>query len=139
MSVKVGKIGSVKLGTYDIAEMGVWSLSGMTNEMLEHSKFGDEEKEFEFGIADYGTISFNGHFDMSDTNGQKLLESAHMNKSKITNDLKFYIDNTSYYTVDVTNNSASAFLMQTITIGFDKSGIGTISFQVKVSGKLVLV
>ena len=139
MSVKVGKIAAVKLGTYDISEMGTWSVSGMTNEMLEHSKFGDQEKEFEFGMADYGAISFNGFFDMTDTTGQRLLESAFINKSKFTNALKFYIDNTSYYTADVTNNSASAFLMQSISVNYDKSGIGTITFQVKISGRLVLV
>lgn len=139
MSVKVAKDGAVKIGTYNVSEMGTWQISGMTNDMLEHSEFGDEEKEFEFGMTDYGSISFNGFFDMADTTGQKLLESAFINKSKFTNALKFYIDNTSYYTVDVTNNSASAFLMQSISVGFDKSGIGTITFQAKVSGRLVLV
>lgn len=139
MALKVGKDAAVQLGTYVVSHMGTWTIDGLTVDLLDSSAFGDEWKQFELGMGDYGTVSFSGFFDMDDTNGQKVLESAHKNKSKIGNNIRFYIDNTSYYTPDVTNVSAAGILLQTIRIGFEKYGIGTIEFTAKCTGPMVLV
>jgi hypothetical protein len=137
-SVKVGKLAKVTLGTYTISELGQWSLDGITVDLLDASAFGDEFKTYVLGVGDYGTISFGGHFDMTDTTGQVVLDSAHRNKSAIAN-IRFYIDNTSYYTPNVTVKSDSAILMQTIRIAFEKYGIGSIDFTAKCTGPWVLV
>jgi hypothetical protein len=143
MAVKVGKNASVKIGTSAVAEMGTWSLDGITNELLESTAFGDEFKEYVLGVGDYGGISFSGNFDMTDTNGQLLLDSALRNKAVLTS-LRLYIDNTSFY-IPNTNFTSSGgatgagILLQTIAIAFDKAGIGTISFTGKCTGPMMLL
>lgn len=138
MARKYARKGKVGLGTYQVAEIGVFSLSGMVNETVEVSEFGDEFKHFDFGIGQFGEISFSGHYDPTDTNGQVLLESAWKNKSMLT-DLRCYIDNTSYWVPDLTNDSDSGVLLEEYgAIEFDVQGIGTIEFKGKVSGQLVL-
>jgi hypothetical protein len=128
MAVKVGKNASVKIGTSVVAEMGTWSLDGITNELLDATAFGDEYKEYALGVGDWGGISFNGSFDMTDTTGQLLLDSAHKNKTVLTS-IRLYIDNL----------ASAGVLMQTIAISFDKSGIGTISFSAKCTGPMILL
>jgi hypothetical protein len=141
MAVKVGKNASVKIGGTAIAEMGTWSLDGITNELLDSTAFGDEFKEYVLGVGDYGGISFSGNFDMTDTTGQIYLDSCLRNKVNLTS-LRLYIDNTSYY-VPNTNLagglSSAGILIQTIAIAFDKAGIGTISFTAKCNGPMVLI
>lgn len=139
MGAKVGKLASVRLGTYRVTEMGAFSIDGMTNDVLETTEFGDEFKSFEFGVGDGGTVSFNGNFDATDGNqisGQSGMVSAFMNKSKFGNALRFYVDNTSYFTCSDDGNVSGNFLIQSIKIDYDKSGIGKISFVAKVAGKL---
>ena len=138
MALKVGKDAAVNIGTFLVSHMGTWSIDGLTVDLLDSSAFGDEWKQFELGMGDYGTVSFSGFYDLDDTRGQGVLWSAHQNKSKLSN-IKFYIDNTSYYTPDVTNVSAAGILVQTIKIGFEKYGIGTIDFSAKCTGPMVLV
>ncbi len=144
MAIKVGKNASVKIGTNIVAEMGTWSLDGITNELLDSTAFGDEYKEYVLGVGDWGGISFNGSFDMTDTTGQLLLDSAHKNKTVLTS-IRLYIDNTSYYTPNTNTTTGSGgiagagVLMQTIAISFDKAGIGTISFSAKCTGPMALI
>ncbi len=137
MSVQVARRGKVTIGTYQIAEMGVWSLAGFTNQVLDSTKFGDEFTTFEFGIGSFGTVSFNGQYDLeADANGQALLKSAWLNKSKVSV-LRLYVNSVSYYTADTTNDAAACFLITQVgAIEFDKAGLGRISFTAQVSGRL---
>lgn len=137
-TVKVGYKASVKLGSDTVSEMGTWSLDGITVDLLDATSFGDEFKEYVLGVGDYGTVSFGGFYNMTDTTGQKVLWSALENKSKINN-IRFYIDNTSYYTPNVTLVSDAGIWIQSIKIGFQKYGIGTIDFTGKATGPFVLV
>lgn len=137
MSVKVGRLGKVVLGTYTVSEMTKWSLDGITTELIDATAFTDTAKEFVLGITDYGTVSFSGHFDMTDSTGQVLLDSANKNASKITN-IKFYIDSTSYYTPDVTTVSAAGVYITSLKVTQDISGLASIEFQGKCTGPLVL-
>jgi len=138
MGAKPGRLASVKLGTYKVAEIGNWSLNGISVEMLDDSEFGDEFKTYQMGMGDYGTLSFAGHWDMSDETGQILLESAHRNKSKISN-IRFYVDSTSYYTPNVTGVTDAGILIQSVKIDFDKSGLGRIEFTAQCTGPMALV
>lgn len=139
MSVKLGFRGAVKLGTYTVAEIGNWKMSGYTREAIDTSHFGSEEKTFEFGIADGGTLTFSGSFDPADANGQAMLESACKNASKLTN-IRLYVDNTSYFTPDVTGNSVSCVLItKCLSVDFASNGIGKIDFEGRISGRMALV
>lgn len=141
MATKVGKDAKVTLGANTVAEMGTWTMDGITNDTLEDTVFQDEFKMYQYGLGDGGTITFSGFFDMTDTTGQIMLESAARNKSTISN-LRVYVDNTSYYEPNQTtaNGPASNVLIQKFgAVSFEKAGIGTIEFTAKVSGVMFLV
>lgn len=137
MAVKIGKLGKVTVGASTIAEMGTYTLSGFTRDALESTAFGDDVKEYTFGVADAGEISFNGNYDPTDTNGQLIVDSACLNGSVFTGgDLKFYIDSTSYLTVDTGGN---ILITKCRAVSMDKAGLGTIEFSGKISGKKMVV
>ena len=137
MAVKVGKLAKVTVGASTVAEMGTYSLSGFNRDALDSTAFGDDIKEFTFGVGDGGEVSFSGNYDPTDTNGQLIIDSACMNASVFTGgDLKFYIDSTSYLTVDTGGN---ILITRCRAVGMDKAGLGTISFTAKVSGKRMIV
>lgn len=144
----VGKDGKVTLGTNTVVGMGTWSLDGIQVEEFDASEFGDTWKQFEYGMKDGGSVSFNGHYTPTDTTGQQALQQANLYNSDLTN-LRLYINNTSYFepcqTVGwfspaLTTGAPTKVSSVTITsfnIGMDKSGLGTISFTGKVSGVMV--
>lgn len=138
MAFKTGSSAKVALGSNTVVGMGNWKLSGIVVDLLETTSFGDTAKQFVTGLLDYGEVSFGGLYDPADTTGQKVLESANINNSKIAN-IRLYVDNTSYWTPNVTTVSAAGVLMQSFSIGFDKSGLGTIEFTGKCTGPWVLV
>lgn len=137
--VKSGKISRVKKGANVVAELGVWSLDGMTTETIEHDCFEDDFKHYLFGIGDFGAISFSGNYDPDDTDGQVAVESAWKEKTLVT-DLYFFIDNTSYWAADLTNDSSSGILITSYgAVTFEKSAVGKVAFSAKVTGQMVLV
>ena len=150
MSRRVGKDAKVALGSATIVEMGTWALNGITTDEFDASAFGDTWKEFEYGMKDGGTVSFNGHYDPDDTTGQQALQQANLYNSALLN-LRIYIDNTSYFEPCQTTGYFSPNLttgaptqlsnvkITTLDINADKSGIESISFTGKVSGVMVLV
>lgn len=138
MAFKAGQNAKVTLGTATVVGMGNWKLNGITVDLLESTAFGDTAKQFMSGLVDYGTVSFGGLYDPADTTGQNILVSAMLNNSKVTN-VRLYVDNTSYWTPNITAVSAAGMLVQSVPIGMDKSGLGTIEFSGKCTGPWVLV
>ncbi len=142
MATKVGRLAKVTLGSNKIAEIGTWRIDGISIDMLDDTEFGDEFKTYQMGMGDYGTVSFSGWWDMTDTTGQVLLESALNNKSKIV-DIRFYVDSSSYYTPNTNISSGgvadAGMWVQSMRISFEKGGIGTIEFTGKLTGPLVLI
>lgn len=138
MSFKAGNYAKVTLGANTVVGMGNWKLSGITADLLESTAFGDIVKQYVTGLIDYGTVSFGGLYDPADTTGQTILLSALLNHSKIGN-VRLYVDNTSYWTPNVTSVSAAGMLVQSVPIGIDKSGLATIEFSGKCTGPWVLV
>lgn len=138
MGSKSGRIASVKLGTYTVAGLGVWSITGITRSMLDDTAFGDDVDKYQFGRLNGGTLSFSGNYDPVDATGQTLLDSAVKNASYFTGgDLKLYIDNTSYFTVDTGGN---ILMTKARAITMDKNGLGQISFEGQTSdGAMVLI
>ena len=146
----VGKDGKVSLGANSVVGMGTWSLDGIQVEEFDASAFGDTWKKFEYGMKDGGTISFNGHYEPTDTTGQQALQQANLYNSDLT-DIRLYVDNTSYWepcqttgysSPNLTTGAPTKLSSVTITafnIGMDKSGLGTVNFTGKVSGVMVLV
>jgi hypothetical protein len=138
MAFKAGNNAKVKLGANTIVGMGNWELPGISTDLLESTAFGDTAKQFMTGLLDYGNVNFGGLYDPADTTGQDILISANKNNSKIGN-LRLYVDNTSYWTPNVTVDSDAGMLVQSVAIGMDKSNLGTIKFSGKCTGPWVLV
>ena len=138
MGFKAGNKAKVTLAAAVVVGMGNWKLSGIAVDLLESTSFGDLSKKYETGLLDYGTVEFGGLYDPADTTGQNMLVSAMVNNSKIGN-IRLYVDNTSYWTPNVTVDSGAGMVLQSVPIGMDKSGLGTISFSGKCTGPWVLV
>lgn len=138
MAFKAGNNAKVTLGTNTVVGMGNWELPGITVDLLDRTALGDTAKQFMTGLLDYGEVNFGGLYDPADTTGQTILASANINNSKIAN-LRLYVDANSYWTPNVTAVSAAGMLVQTMAIGMDKSGLGTIKFTGKCTGPWVLV
>ena len=138
MAFKAGNAAKVTLGANTVVGMGNWKLNGVAVDLLESTAFGDPAKQFMTGLLDYGTVTFGGLYDPADTTGQTILQSANINNSKI-NTIRLYVDNTSYWTPNVTLVSAAGLLIQSFSIGADKSALATIEFSGKCTGPWLLV
>lgn len=136
MATYSGRYATVKVGSSTVVGMGTWSMDGVTLDEIDTTAFGSTWKTFEAGMSDGGQISFDGYYDATDTNGQALLISANNNGTHLTS-LRFYIDNTSYYSAELTT-PASFIMITNYTLTHSKDDIARISFTGKVSGKLFL-
>jgi hypothetical protein len=137
MATYSGRDSAVKLGTYTIVGQGTWNMEGVTIDQIDTSCFGTTWKSFEAGMSDGGQITFSGYYDMSDATGQTVLIAANQAGTHVTN-LRFYVNNTSYYMADQTTVS-SFILITNYSIKTDKSDIARVDFTAKVSGKMSLV
>jgi len=138
MAVYVGRIADVLVGTYSVSEMGTITMGGLTNDVIEHTSFGDTFKLYEFGMGDYGTLSFSGWYDPSDSTGQSILRSAAVNVSKLTN-LYLYIDNTSFWAAKTSSVTGAILMTKVDAWTTDKDGLARIDFEAKVSGEMTLI
>lgn len=143
MAARIGREAAVKLGTNTIVGIGNWSFDGITIDLVEKTAFGDRFKKYELGLGDYGTVSFNGFWDMADTTGQAILWSHYINFSAL-NSLRFYVDATSYYTpnTNVTSSGGQAdagILLTTVKITQDKGDIARIDFTARMTGQMILM
>ena len=136
MSAKVGKLASVKYLGSKVAGMGTWSISGLTRDILEDTEFNDDVKTFMFGVADGGTIDFNGLYDPADTTQNIFLSLLLAGTVLATTMLQLFIDSTSYWAV---STGGQILITKAAAITMDKNGLGQISFSAKVSGTLYLV
>jgi len=150
MSKRIGKRGKVTVGASTVVGIGTWSINGIQADQIDASALGDEWKQYEFGMKDGGDVSFNGHFDPDDSTGQAKVYEANLYNSHLE-DLRFYIDSTSYFepcqttgyfSPTLTTGAPTCKSSVTITsyqIQKDKGGLDSVSFSGKVSGVMVLV
>ena len=137
MATKSGRIASVKIGTYKVAGLGTWSWSGITREVVEEDSWDLDIKKKHFGVGDAGELTFGGLYDAIDATGQDLLNSACLNSSAFTGgDLKFYIDSTSYWTV---NTGYTILVNKAPAVTMEKSAMGTVEFGAVVSGGTMIL
>lgn len=140
MASQLGKNAKVTVGegNSQISLIGVWSLSGMAQDQLEETQFGDTYKKYKMGLLDGGTISFSGLFDPSDTTGQDVLRTANENGTLLTS-IKFWLNSQSYYTPSYTAITGSGVYITAWEIAADRSALMTASFSCKVTGGLARV
>jgi len=134
---KAGYKGDVYIGAQKIAA-ATWMHAGGERQMSPVDELGDEI------ITDVplqirgGIITITGHYKLDSDAGQQLLATKFAGGDQIT-DLKLYTDkdNNIYLTPDDTTTPASyATVTNCRNVGDDKSGIGTISITMLMSGVL---
>lgn len=138
MAAKKGKDCQVTDGANKILGMGTWTIGGITSDQLDDTEFGDDWKTYLLGLKDGGEVSFSGYYDPADTTGQDVLRTANANETEMT-DIRFYVDNTSYWRPNSTGTPLSHILVTSWDINVDKSGLVQCSFTGKVSGKMDFV
>jgi len=137
MATVSGRIANVKLGANIVAGLGTWTLGGFTREVIEEDSWDLDIKKKYFSVGDAGTITFSGLYDALDATGQNLLNSACQNSSAFSgglsnaSTLNFFVDNTSYWTVDTGGN---ILITKCKSITMEKSSMGTVDFEGVVSG-----
>lgn len=138
MSAVGGRKARVMYGANTVANIGDFSLSGLTPDLLESTSFGDTVKTWErAGIDDAGEISFSGNYDPSDTNGQVALNALSTVTTGLTN-LYFYdqygAGDGSTYSFWRVGSGGNIKLTKFNAVTMSKNALGTISFSGKVSG-----
>lgn len=140
MGTKSGRIASVWLADTKVAGQGTWTMGGFTREIIEEDSWDLDIKKKYFSVGDAGTLTFSGLYDeqaIAETTGQNALNSACINSSLLTGgDLKFYVDSTSYWTVDTGHN---VLITKCQSITLEKSAMGTIDFEAAVSGGVMVL
>lgn len=147
---------SARAFMHTIANLSNWSLSQPGPELLDKTVMGDDWKQVTPGIRDGGTISFSGFFDWTDTTGQKKLIDDLNAGNVITypgtphtsEGWRFELwpdDDTSvgstgrkvgcfkFSTEAGTTTLSKDLVLTSVDVGQDKSGIGSISVNMKIS------
>ena len=130
--------GKVKIGSITIAQSGSWSYSGSVRTMIPTDEFGDEIVTEIPGQITGGEVTITGNWVGAQDAGQQLLKTRFDDGTAMT-DLKLYISETDgiYFTPDDTTSPASyATITNYDAVTHDKSGVGTFTCTIKVSGKL---
>lgn len=136
MATKNGRNASVKKGTYTVAEMASWDLD-LSNAEIDTTAFGSTWGKSDVGFRKW-TLTVSGFYDPTDTNGQKALETAWAGGS-LVNDVKAYVDNTSYWVPDVTTDSAAGGRVTAYRLGQTKDGVASVNFTLSGSGPITFV
>lgn len=136
-TVKIGRNCKITLGSTKILGMGTWQMSGVNTDLLDKTEFGDTWKQYVLGLLDGGEITFNGLYDPTDSEGQTALRTANEAGTELT-DLRFWVDNTSYW-APATTNPTSHLLISQWQVSVDKAGLAQSSFTAKIAGKMQLV
>jgi hypothetical protein len=150
MAKKHAKYCAVKIGTSTVVGLGTWSLNGVTIDDIGVTAFGDTFKQFEDGLKDGGTISFDGWWDCADVTGQEALRYAQNQGTNLTT-LRLYIDNTSYfepcqttgYWSPTTTSGADTYPsyveIKSCPLNAANDNVIRVTFEAKVSGCMVLI
>ena len=141
MTLSAGYKGKVKIGAVSIGGVVTWSHSGDTRNMYAKDEFGDEVITHIPLQIEGGDITMTGNYLMDEDTGQQLLKTRFDAGTQIT-DIALYLNVTDghYLTPDNTTTPASyATVTSYNAVGNDKSGVGTFTCTLKVSGKMLPV
>jgi len=131
-----GRYASVKSGSNLIQNLGKWTIDIKMDE-IDTSVFGSVWGKKIPGMQSW-TGSLDGFYDPADSTGQKALQDAALAATKLT-DIRFYINSTSYWTPDVTGESAAGAYISSVNVSHDKAGVASLTMSVIGFGKITLV
>jgi len=145
---KVGIDCKVTIGSDAIVGLGTWTISGGSYAELDDTDFGDDDNRILRGLRTGGTVTFAGSYKKDDVTGQDKIRDAYWLKSDLTT-LRFYVDDTSYYTPNNTTAAGGGLPAETMVshikiltepnISVDKGGLAAIEFAGKIEGAMRLI
>lgn len=131
MAAISGKTGKVMYGSVVVANIKEWSISGYSQATGDTTAFGSTIKSYlPVDAGEPGTISFSGNYDPGDTAGQLALATVCKAGTLLT-DLYLYAATSTFWRV---GSGGSIIVTKVDAISHSRSGIGTISFEGKVTG-----
>ena len=143
-----GRDCKVTLGDYIILGLGTWTITGGNFAELDDTAFGDESMQTLRGLRTGGTVTFSGNYKKDDVTGQDMIKAAYWAKSDIT-DIRFYVDDTSYYTPNNTTAAGGGLPAETDishikiftepTITVDMGNLAKTDFTGKIEGAMRLI
>lgn len=136
MSTYNGRNAKVLKGTYTVAEFASWDLD-LSNDEIDTTAFGSTWKKSDVGMRGW-SLSISGHYDPSDTNGQRAIETAWANGSLI-NDIKIHVDANSYWIPDVTTDSDAGGRVTSFALSQAHDAVAGISMTLAGSGPITFV
>lgn len=133
MAVMVGKNARVTFATSALG-MGNWSLNQPGPDLLDATQFGDDWKQYKAGVRDGGTVSFAGNFNIA-TTGQVHIISNFTSGVALTTGSSFrlYMSTESSGWGYFKLSSGASLIIQSINVGQDKGGLGSIDVSMKIS------
>lgn len=145
---KAGADCKVTIGAHTILGLGTWSITGGSFAEIDDTAFGDDSTQVLRGLRTGGTVAFSGNYKKDDVTGQEKIKDAFWLKSDLT-DLRFYVDNTSYYTPNSTTAAGGGLpaetqvshikIMAEPNFSVEKSGLVTVDFTGTIDGAMRLI
>lgn len=130
-----------------IAEMGSWSISNMSRNMIEVSAFKDTARDYLPGSMNAPTITFQGYWDPTNTTGQKKFWDVYSSgvsigvKSTAVNiltNLRLWANDSTTHGPkgfwSCTGSTAAEIFFTNVQLSNDKNGVGQVTFTAQVSG-----
>lgn len=93
MTVNVGYLGSFKIGSNTVAEIGEWNLS-LDSQIVDVTKLGDSWKDNLQTLKSWNGKA-TGRWDGTDSTGQIAIQNAYLNGTTVTVDC--YVTGSHYY------------------------------------------
>ena len=126
--VNLGRNARIKLDNEVIARMTSMDVT-IENDTIDITSFGDEWAKFCRGMQSW-TASIGGHLDLDDTEQLALVAAAEA--GTLINNMRFYIDSTTYFASDVVADDEAGLYIDSYNFTADNNSV--VSFTMSVTG-----
>lgn len=134
MATYAGRNSKFAVGANTVSEMSDWSID-IKADVIREDVFGTTwAKKHGLSATDW-SASVNGLVDLTDTNGQIALENAVVSGTKLT-DLRFYIDNTNYYTSDTDSDADAGAYITSYNVSTAQGDVAKVSISIEGTGPI---
>ena len=162
MAVAAGKDGKVTIftssgsGAAEIAEMGSWTISGPSLNMIDHAAFGDERGRQKPGMSAPQTITFDGYCDFTTgsnnaqerlltflSSGTPVYPSSKQAAATGPRKLRLWanddttLDGSGYWEQTSSTSLSVKTYITSVEVGQNMDGVQTISFTAAVTGAVM--
>jgi len=131
--VNLGKNTKMTIGTEQVARINTMSIT-VNASNVDITELGDDWMKHCVTMLDWNA-SIEGYMDLSDTE-QNTLHSIALSGGMLPNNIRFYDDETNYWTPDTATDAEAKASVETYTWNSDPQGIVTINMSIKGNGPI---